>query len=138
MIEFNNANFDLSKVLGYLKNGMYDKALGVIEKAIDDDCGDPDCFFYMAVCLLNGKKAFLQPRPVIDRVISCINSAIDIEPRGVYYYLLAYVKYDYFARKSYNTSPKYDEILSIAKQKGITNNDIAGLFGVLRVDNPFK
>lgn len=134
----NSAVFDLSKVVGYLKSGMYDKALGVIEKAIDDDCGDPDCFFYMAVCLLNGKKAFLQPRPVIDRVISCINSAIDIEPRGVYYYLLAYVKYDYFARKSYNTSPKYDEILSIAKQKGITNNDIAGLFGVLRVDNPFK
>ena len=134
----NSASLDLSKVLSCLKSNMQDKALGLIEKAIEDDCDDPDCFFYMAVCLLNGKKAFLQTRPVIDRVISCINSAIDIEPRGVYYYLLAYIKYDYFARKSYNTSPKYDEVLLLAKQNGITNNDIAGLFDILHVDNPFK
>lgn len=129
-------DYDLSAALGYLKSNAYDKALAIFEKAIASDCDDAECFFYAAVCLLKGKKAFLQTRPIIDKIVGYIDSAIELDPKGMYYYFLAYVKYDYFARKFYNTSPNYKEVLLLAKQAGTTDNDVIKLFDILHVEKP--
>lgn len=120
----------------YLKLKLYDKALSAFEKAIEDNFNNSETFFYAAICLLNGKKAFLAQRETIDKIQEYINAALMIEPRGVYYYLWAYIKYDYFSRKFFNTSPTYKEVLGMAERAGVSPYDLEQLFGILGVSRP--
>jgi tetratricopeptide (TPR) repeat protein len=130
-IELNN-----SIAMCYLKLKLYDKALPAFESAMEDNFDNSETFFYAAVCLLKGKKAFVQQRPTIDKIIEYINAATMIEPRGIYYYFLAYVKYDYFARKHLNVPPNYKEVLSQANQLGYSPLDVEQLFAILGVEKP--
>ena len=120
----------------YLKLKLYDKALLAFEKAMEDNFDNPETFFYAAICILGGKKAFLTQRPQIDKIEEYINAALMIENRGVFYYLWAYIKYDYFERKSFNTNPNYREVLKMAKDAGVSPHDIEQLFGILGVEKP--
>jgi tetratricopeptide (TPR) repeat protein len=120
----------------YLKLKLYDKALSAFEKAMEDNFDNSETFFYAAICLLGGKKAFLAQRPTIDKIEEYINAAMMIEPRGIYHYFLAYIKYDYFSRKSFNTSPTFQEALGSAKGAGLSPNDIDQLYGILGVPRP--
>ena len=120
----------------YLKLKLYDKALDAFEKAMEENFDNPETFFYAAICLLKGKKAFLTQRPVIDKIEEYIQAALMIESRGIFYYFWAYIKYDYFERKSLNTTPTYRELLAQAKASGISPLDIEQLFGILGVSRP--
>lgn len=131
-----NQELNNSVAMCYLKLKLYDKALPAFEKAMEDNFDNSETFFYAAVCLLKGRKAFLLTRPEIDKIEEYINAAIMIEPRGVYYYLLAYIKYDYFNRKFFKTSPTYQEALEIAQQQGYSPFDAEQLFGILGVERP--
>ena len=119
-----------------LKLRRYDKAQEAFDRALEETVNDPELYFYAAVCLLEGKKPFLHQRPVINRVLEYVNAAILLEPRGVFYYLLAYVKYDYFSRKFLNVSPDYRETLAMARQRGYSDLDADRLFALLGVDRP--
>lgn len=127
---------NISIAMCYLKLNLYDKALPAFEKAIEDNFDNSEAFFYAAVCLLKGKKAFLQPRPVIDKIMEYLEAAIMIEPKGIYYYFLAYIKYDYFARKTYAISPNYSETLAMASQAGFSDFDVTQLFEILHTEKP--
>ena len=120
----------------YLKLGQHDKALSAFEKAMEDNFDNSETFFYAAICRLKGKKAFLVQRPDIDAIEKDINSALMIEPKGIYYYFWAYIKHDYFERKSLNTSPTYRELLAKAKATGLSPLDVEQLFGILGVPRP--
>jgi len=120
----------------YLKLKLYDKALASFEKAIEDNFDNSETFFYAAICLLGGKKAFLAQRPEIDKIEEYINAALMIETRGIYYYFQAYIKYDYFNRKSFRTSPTYQEALNMANGAGVSPHDIEQLYGILGVPRP--
>ena len=120
----------------FLKLKLYDKALASFEKAILDNFDNPETYFYAAICLLGGKKAFLVPRDIIDKIEEYINAAIMIETRGIFYYFHAYIKYDYFERKYLNTTPKYTELLTQANTFGVSEFDIGQLFGILGVEKP--
>ena len=137
-LEENPDNTELNKSIAmcYLKLKLYDKALGAFEKAIEDNFDDSETYFYAATCLLKGKKAFLAHRSDIDKCIDYINAAISIEPRGIYYYFLAYVKYDFFERKYLNTTPDYTECLNLANEFGTPEADINMLFEILGVERP--
>ena len=52
-----NVNFSLGSC--YLKLALYDKALEKFNAAIDEEYANPETYFYAAVALLKGKKAFL-------------------------------------------------------------------------------
>ncbi len=127
---------NISIAMCYLKLNMYDKALPAFEMAIEDDFDNSEAYFYAAVCCLKGKKAFLQQRATIDKIIEYIDAANMIEPKGIYYYFLAYIKYDYFFRKQYITSPNYEEVLMMARQIGVSDYDIATLFEILHIEKP--
>lgn len=120
----------------YLKLKIYDKALSAFEKAMEDNFDNSETFFYAAICLLQGKKAFLHQRSIIDRILEYINAALMIEPKGIYYYFLAYIKYDYFARKFFKTSPSYEEVLVMARDVGLSAYDIKQLYDILGVARP--
>ena len=131
-------NKEINKSIGicFLKLHLYAKALEAFDKAMVDNFDDSETYFYAAVCILGGKKAFLNPRSNIDKVLEYIDAALMVEPRGIYYYFMAYIKYDYFSRKSYMTSPDYRECLSMAIDVGVPDVDIQMLYDVLNVSRP--
>lgn len=122
----------------YLKLKMYDEALSFFEKAIIDNFDDSEVYFYAAVCCLKGKKAFLAQRADINKIEEYINAATRIEPRGIYYYFGAYIKYDYYKRKFLNVTPDYTEMLGVANKYKYSSYDVAELFKLLGVENPFE
>ena len=71
-----------------------------------------------------------------DKIEEYIQAALMIEPKGIYYYFWAYIKYDHFYRKSYITSPNYQEVLEMAKKVGLSNNDVEQLYEILGVEHP--
>lgn len=120
----------------YLSLKMYDKAAKAFEKAMEDDFSDSETFFYAAVCLLNGKKAFLQLRPTIDKIVEYVNAAIMIEDKGLYHYFLAYIKKDYFARKFYRVSPTWQEEYNSAVRLGCSQAEANHLFATIGIARP--
>ncbi len=122
----------------FLKLKLYDKALLAFEKAMVDNFDNSETFFYAAICKLAGKKAFVCQRADVDKAIEYLNAANMIEPKGIYYCLLAYLKYDFYKRKFLNVSPSYQQELDNAKACGLSKYDTQQLFSILNVDNPFN
>ncbi len=131
-----NQELNISIAMCYLKLRMHDKALAAFEKAMVGSFGNSETFFYASVCLLQGKKAFLHQRPEIDRMQEYINAALMIEPKGIYYYFLAYVKYDYFSRKFFKTNPTWQEALAQAQEAGLSPSDVDRLYELVGVERP--
>ncbi len=131
-----NKDLNTSIAFCYLKLKLYDKALPCFEKAIEDNFDNSETYFYAAICLLKGKKAFLALRTDIDKIEEYIQAAIMIEPKAIYYYFWAYIRYDHHFRKSYNMSPNYKELLSQAAQIGLSQTDVQELYSILGVDRP--
>lgn len=132
----NNRELNNSIAMCYLKLKLYDKATEAFGKALEDNLDNSETYFYAAICLLKGQKAFLAQRPTIDKIEEYVNAANMIEPKGIYYYFLAYIKYDYFSRKCFNTKPTYEELYVEAQQKGLSTYDIEQLYGILGVTRP--
>lgn len=131
-----NMELNSSIAMCYLKLKMFEKAQSAFEKAVEDNFDNSETFFYAAVCLLKGKKAFLAQRADIDKAVEYINAALMIEPRGIYYFFLAYIKYDYFERKYLNTSPNYRECVQQSVTMGTSEYDKKMLFDILGVTCP--
>ena len=132
----NNMELNSSIAMCYLKLKMFEKAQSAFERAVEDNFDNSETFCYAAVCLLKGKKAFLAQRTDIDKAVEYINAALMIEPRGIYYYFLAYIKYDYFERKYLNTSPNYQECVQQSVNMGTSEYDKDMLFNILGVARP--
>jgi tetratricopeptide (TPR) repeat protein len=120
----------------FLKLKLPEKALPFFEKAMADNFSDPTLYYYAAVCLLKGKKAFLAMRPEIDSIERYLDTAISLDPRGIFYYFKAYIKHDYFDRKHLNSSPAYQELLEDAKKNGLTENEIEEFYDLSGVEHP--
>ena len=131
-----NKELNASAAFCFLKLKMYDAAIAAFDKAIVENFDNPDTFFYAAISRLRGKKAFLATRPDINKIEELVNSAIMIEPRGIYYFFLAYIKYDYFERKYLNTDPDYRSLSSTAKELGYSELDVTNLFSLLNTECP--
>ena len=132
----NNAILNYSIGLCYLKLKLYDKANKAFEKAIEENLDNAEAYFYAAISLLKGKRAFLAKRSEIDKIEEYIQAALFIELKGIYHYFLAYIKYDHFSRKNYKTSPTYQEALCMAKKAGVSSYDIEQFYSILGVERP--
>ncbi|MBQ8318097.1 MAG: hypothetical protein IJX85_07140 [Lachnospiraceae bacterium] len=131
-----NVELSESKVtaIKYLKLKKYDKAVECFDKAIEENFDDSEVYFYTAICCLQGKKAFVASRNVINQILEYINAAIAIEPKGIYYYFEAYIKYDYFHRKHFRITPDYTECIEMAENAGVSEYDINELYSILNVE----
>lgn len=131
-----NTELNNSIAMCYLKLKLYDKAQDAFAKAIEDNFDNSETYFYAAISLLNGKKAFLAKRIDIDKIEEYIQAALAIEPKGIYYYFWAYIKYDHFYRKCYRTTPSYQELLKKAQNEGLSDNDVNQFYEILGVERP--
>lgn len=122
--------------LCYMKLKMYDMASQAFTKTIEDNFDDAESYFYAAVSLLKGKKAFLAKRADIDKAVEYLSAANMIAPKGIYSYFHAYIKYDYFARKSLTSPPDYKALLKEAQELGVSGYDVKVLFNLLNVAPP--
>ena len=87
--------------------------------------------------LLKGKKAFLTPMANIKKAIEYVNAALMIEDRGVFHYFLAYIKFDFYARKFLRISPDWREELVLAQATtNLSPTDCDMLFDILAVERP--
>jgi hypothetical protein len=101
-----------------------------------EDVQDKSAYYYKAISLLGGKKAFSVLRPVINEIEELLQSALGFNPKGLYYYFWAYIRYDHHARKLYRVSPDYRELIGMAKQFGVSAGEVAGLYRALGVPRP--
>lgn len=119
-----------------LKLRLFNKAYGYFDKAISLNLNNCEAYFFAAITLLNGKKPFLSNRETIDKIEQNIKAAIAIEPRGIFYYFWAYIKYDYFERKFLKTSPNHIECFNTAKEHNVTNADKKMVFDIIGIEKP--
>lgn len=119
-----------------LKLKLYDKAASAFDKALVDDLDNSEMFFWAAVCVLKGRKAFLCQRTEIEKAEEYIHAAIMIEPRGIYYYFWAYIRQDFYARKFLRVQPDFHVLLSEAVGHNVTETEINQLFDTLNVSQP--
>jgi tetratricopeptide (TPR) repeat protein len=126
----------LNSALGmcYLKLGLYAEASDCLRKAMDEDIENSETYFYAAVALLEGKKAFLTPMATVRRAEEYLEAGIQLEPRGVYYLMLAYLAYDFDERKCLNRRVTYRDYLAQAVAHQLTQTDTTLLMEVLRRD----
>lgn len=106
---------------------MYDKTLPYFEKAIEDDTDHADAYFYAGVAMLHGKRPFLVQKSVIAKIEEYIAAVIELEPKGIYYYLLSYIKKDYYEKKCFRTSPTSQEVMETAIEVGVSRQEITKL-----------
>jgi len=132
--ENESANFQIAMGL-LLSDRLYDNALPYFEKAIASR-DNTEALFYAAVCQLKGLIAFRAPRANIDKAVGYLNAALRREPKGIYHYFLAYIKYDYFERKYLNITPNWEEHKNEAMIAGVSSADIEQLFEMLQVEMP--
>ena len=119
-----------------LNSHMYDEARAFYESAIASGATDPDVYYYAAICLLKGKKAFVQQRTTIDTVVDYVNSALAVEAKAIYYYFLSYIKYDYFERKYLNANPDYRTTYRLAVLKGLSESEVGKMYSLMGVERP--
>ena len=126
----------LNSALGmcYLKLGLYAEASSHLLTAMDEDVENSETYFYAAVALLEGKKAFVAPMATVRKCEEYLEAAVRLEPRGVYYLMLAYLAYDYDERKSLNRAVGYREYIRLAAAHQLTQTDTGLLMEVLRRD----
>ena len=120
----------------YLKLKLHKQALIYFENAISNNFDNSETYFYAAIALLGGKKAFLASRFAIDKIDQYLSAAESIEPKGIYYYFHSYIKYDYFERKHFITSPHYKELFQNSIDVGFSEYDVVMLFKILDIERP--
>ncbi len=120
----------------YLRLGLYDKALINFEKAMDYGSDNPENYFLSAIALLKGKKPFLMPLGIIKKSLEYLNAAEMLCPRSDFALLTAFIKYDFFFRKSLNITPDWQEELQKAVDLGISYEIAEELFLLLKTEIP--
>jgi len=124
-----NKNINSSAAMCYLKLKLYDKAIKHFDLVIEENIDNPDVYLYYAISLLKGKRPFATPLAEIKKIIEYLNAATMLDDKGIYHYFLAYIKYDFHARKCLNVKPNYKEELLLAQNT--SQSDITELFAQL-------
>lgn len=131
-----NQNSQMNSVHSFIKAGMYSQAKTILEQLIVANPSDDHLYFYMAVCLLNGKRPFLLQRNTIEQILSCLEGAVAFSPEAIYYYFIAYIKYDFYSLKFLRVNPDYREAYNMALNQGISEKEIQSLYALLKVQRP--
>lgn len=107
----------------FLKLGLYDKARAELSVAMSMQIDNSETFFYAAVAELGGRKPFLCARSNVENAEAYALAATRLEPRGVYFVLLAYLQKDFYERKYLRPAISSDEYAGLAQSYGVSVAD---------------
>lgn len=133
-----DADLHMSMGMCFLRLKLYDKANEAFDKAVTDNFDSAEPYFYAAVSLLGGQKAFVAQRAAIDKAIEYLNAANMIAPSPIHHLMLAYIKADYFDRKYLNITPSAAQEFDSALAMGLTPADADSLASLLGVELPAR
>lgn len=128
-----NQKINCSLGMCYFGLHLYDKAIACFEKAIADNASSADTYYIAAICLLRGKSPYMAKREDINKCIDYLNAANMLEPKAIYFYLLGYIKENYFERKYLNVMPNAQHEYASAREMGIYDDDIEQLNELLNI-----
>jgi tetratricopeptide (TPR) repeat protein len=133
----NNYKAHLGIGITYLELGMVEFAIKAFDKCIELSPEIPDSYHYSALALINGRRVMTLNKNDIQKVISRINAAIKLDPKnGVYIFLLAIVKKDYFEKnKLRDDYPTYGELIDEVTGIEINAREVACVKKYVRVEN---
>lgn len=104
--------------------GQFSAAKERFDASIDSDPTNSEAYLYRALARLAYKKPFMCPRPVIDDVLSDLETAWQIRSLPIFKYVSALVRYDYFFRKKFKVSPTHIDEFQEALGAGVGRGDI--------------
>ena len=130
----NPGSAELNASLGvcYVSLGLFDKAIPLLEKAIDLNPANADSYYMAAVARLRGKSPYMAKRDDINKVIELLNAANMVAPKAIYFYLLGFVKEKYFEAKYLNVVPSAAQEYTSAQEMGIYDDEIQALKELIR------
>jgi tetratricopeptide (TPR) repeat protein len=118
-------------------------ALGMFREAVEDfrqvrihDPRHQAAYYLGAVAALDGQKAFRASLQCIREAERLIHGAIELQDSAICHYFLAYLKYDYYERKSLEVPGAWRAPFLQAGRRGITPDQVDALFRLLSVENP--
>jgi tetratricopeptide (TPR) repeat protein len=120
----------------HLSLGLRREAAEDFALAATNDPANPAAYYLAAVALLDGAKAFRASLQRIREIEQLIRAAIELDDRGIYHYFLAYLSHDYYERKYLKPVGSWRAPALEAAKRGVTREQIDGLFSMLSVDNP--
>jgi tetratricopeptide (TPR) repeat protein len=126
----------LSSGKHHLRLGLHAKALDDFKRAMDTETANPEVYYLSAIATLGGIKAVLVSLRRIRECEALIHSALRLEPRGLFYYFLAYLAFDYYDRKGLRAPIPAHSLLELAWKASVTAKEIQSLFALLSVENP--
>ena len=121
----NNDKAEFALGLCCLKTAQFSEATTAFKKAIQNNAGNPDYYFYLAIALLEGKRPYMTSPQVLRDAERQLTYAMNKGGKGIYYYLAAYIKKDYYEKRFLRTDKTSTQLLEEAKNCGLPNGDIA-------------
>ena len=110
---------------------MFDQALIRFDKVLSTNPSNADAFFCAAIAVLKGKRPFLAPLSDVRRAQAYLDAAKTLEARGVFLCFIAYTKQDFYERRCLRVEPNWRQEMRSAVAKGLTLEDMRGLFALL-------
>lgn len=129
-------DYENSLGMAYLRLGNTSLAVSSFKKAAQLGIQNPETYFYMGIAMLNKQRPFLSSKNNVSEVIECIETAINIEKKGIYYFTAAFVEYDFYELKHLRPPEPIDNYLSCAKRFGVTQKDIKMVFDMINYTVP--
>lgn len=133
-----NPDVNFSAGICFMKSRLYDNAIPLLDKAISSNPFNADYYFYRACAGLKGKMPFLLTRKDVDKIEEFIVAGIALEQKPIYYYLYAYVRYEYYFRKCFNVHPNHSELFKEAINLGLSEKDIDTFYVIIGQKRPEK
>ena len=125
-----------SAAMCWLRLGLYDQAVRAFERAIEEHFDQAETYFLAAVALMHGQKPFQRTRSEVDRAAAWVQAALRIERQGIYYYLLAYLLYDFYGRKHLHPRISWQDCLREALKAGVSRRDVRELHALMKTPWP--
>ncbi len=101
-----NVPISISLAMCHIDAENYEFALKLLEKLANNDCTDPNVFYYIALAMLGGKKPRVLHVDMVRKVESYLNSAQLLSGgTAIYYIVQAAIKSDYYEYYLFNMYP---------------------------------
>lgn len=120
----------------WLEMGLYDQAENAFRRAIEKNYDNSETYFYAAVCLLHGESPFVRSKREVDQALGYMQGAVSLEGRGIYYYFMAYLVYEFYTRKMLRSHVSWQAYLEEAQRAGVSYEDLNDLHELLHTRIP--